>query len=129
MILQHETVALVCFATFSSATVLSRGYKDLNHCFQIFALPGSRPTRSSSSARYLIGREFALKHEILNFAAGLIYIVLPLIFSFLMSVVGLGAAVAFAAIVSALQNPVQKAGRTAADEGKGLAKSAISRRP
>jgi hypothetical protein len=63
------------------------------------------------SSNYLIGGDFALKHEILNFATGLMYIVLPMIFSFLMGVVGLGTAVGFAAIVAALSNPIQRAGR------------------
>ena len=79
------------------------------------------------SSNYLVGGDFALKHEILNFAAGLMYIVLPLIFSFLMGVVGLGAAVGFASIVAALSNPIQKAGRQAADTGKSITQSAITR--
>jgi hypothetical protein len=49
------------------------------------------------SSNYLIGGDFALKHEILNFATGLMYIVLPLIFTFLMGAVGLGAVVALGA--------------------------------
>jgi hypothetical protein len=80
------------------------------------------------SSNYLIGGDFALKHEILNFATGLMYIVLPMIFSFLMGVVGLGTAVGFAAIVAALSNPIQRAGRQGADTTKGFAESAIGRR-
>lgn len=80
------------------------------------------------SSNYLIGGDFTLKHEILEFAMGLMYIVLPMIFSFLMGVVGLGTAAGFSAIVTALSQPIQKAGRQGADTAKGLGESAIGRK-
>ncbi len=80
------------------------------------------------SSNYLIGGDFALKHEILNFATGLMYIVLPMIFSFLMGAVGLGAAVGFTAIVAALSNPIQRGGRAGSDAIVGTGKAAIDKK-
>jgi hypothetical protein len=90
--------------------------------------PGSKAhAQFFFSSNYLIGGDFALKHEILNFVVGLMYIVLPLIFSFLMGVVGLGAAVGFASIVAALST-VEKAGRQAADTARGAGQSVLTRK-
>ncbi|MGH8644485.1 MAG: conjugal transfer protein TraG N-terminal domain-containing protein [Gammaproteobacteria bacterium] len=76
----------------------------------------------------LLATDHAIKRLILNFALGLMYIVLPMIFSFLMGAVGVGAVLGLTAIVTALRQPVQAGGRQAADTAKGFTESAASRR-
>ncbi|MGH8655291.1 MAG: conjugal transfer protein TraG N-terminal domain-containing protein, partial [Gammaproteobacteria bacterium] len=76
----------------------------------------------------LLASDHAIKRLILNFALGLMYIVLPMIFSFLMGAAGVGAVLGLTAIVTALRQPVQAGGRQAADTVKGFTESAASRR-
>jgi hypothetical protein len=85
-------------------------------------------TAAFLGSTYLIGGDFFLKGQILDFATTLMYIALPLIFSFMMGVVGLGAAVAMAGVVSALRQPVAKGGGVAADSAKSVGTSIASRK-
>jgi hypothetical protein len=80
-------------------------------------------TAAFLGSTYLIGGDFFLKGQILDFATTLMYIVLPLIFSFMMGVVGVGAAVAVAGVVSVLRGPIQQGGRGAADTGRTVIQS------
>ncbi|MGH8604434.1 MAG: conjugal transfer protein TraG N-terminal domain-containing protein, partial [Gammaproteobacteria bacterium] len=69
----------------------------------------------------LLATDHAIKRLILNFALGLMYIVLPMIFSFLMGAAGVGAVLGLTAIVTALSAPVQRGGAAAANVGQGIA--------
>jgi hypothetical protein len=85
-------------------------------------------TAAFLGSTYLIGGDFFLKGQILDFATTLMYIALPLIFSFMMGVVGVGAAVAVAGVVSALRGPIQQGGRAASDVAQGIGQGALTRK-
>ena len=62
-----------------------------------------------------VDAEGELKLQILKFMMLLMYVVLPMLFSFLLSVVGVSAIAGFSAITSATLGPVQAGGRAVAD--------------